>query len=265
MTGKNMTESYNSIALDFKNTKSDIAFTKLYQKMRPSLKNYIRNMTKDADVTEDLLARTFIKIYEKIDGYDTTFSITTWAYTIAKRECLRWIKRERNPRVSLSYLSEFGSEVTSDDDTNKVSKNGLNFEDEDYKPEEKFLEEDNLLQYRYDTATELIKSLKPMYRDILVDIMFNKMKYKDVAFKYDDELQKAKLKYDREISKTDDEEKLEKIQKEYNAVFKKSLQRVKNRVRRGKSLVASELEELFPNIKIDMDIREDSEKESVDI
>jgi len=243
------TETYNSMAKDFKRTKSEIAFTKLYHKMRPSLRNYIKNIVKDHDVTEDLLARTFHKIYEKIDTYDETFSITTWAYTIGKRECLRWIKRERNPRISLSYLQEFGSEVTSDDDMNRVSKNGLTFEEEEYKDEEEYLEEDNLLQSQYTTAVDLIQNLKPMYRDILVDILFNKMKYKDVAYKYDEELQKAKLKFDtaKGTEKT-------KARKQYEVVYKKALQRVKNRVRRGKSLVASELVENFPGIAAALDI-----------
>lgn len=228
--------TYNSLAKEYKRTKSDIAFTKLYHKMRPSLRNFIKNIVKDGDVTEDLLARTFQKIYEKIDTYDESFSITTWAYTIGKRECLRWIKRERNPRISLSYLSEFGSEVTSDDDVLSVSKNGLSFEDDEYKGEEEYLVEDNLLEERYNTAITTIQSLKPMYRDILVDILFNKMKYKEVALKYDEELQEAKAKYDaKSISASS-----------YAGVYKKALQRVKNRVRRGKSLVATELEEIFP-------------------
>jgi RNA polymerase sigma factor (sigma-70 family) len=247
---KNKTgETYNSMAKEFKRTKSEIAFTKLYHKMRPSLRNFIKNIVKDHDVTEDLLARTFHKIYEKIDSYDETFSITTWAYTIGKRECLRWIKRERNPRISLSYLSEFGSEVTSDDDSSRVSRNGLTFEEAEYKGEEEFLEQDNLLQTQYTTAVDMIQSLKPMYRDILVDILFNKMKYKDVAFKYDTELQDIKIKYE---TATPDNKK--KLKKEYEDVYKKALQRVKNRVRRGKSLVATELEEAFPGMSLAMDI-----------
>jgi len=243
------TETYNSLAKEFKRTKSDLAFTKLYHKMRPSLRNFIKNIVKDHDVTEDLLARTFQKIYEKIDTYDESFAITTWAYTIGKRECLRWIKRERNPRISLSYLSEFGSEVTSDDDSTRVSRNGLTFEEAEYKGEEQFIEEDNLLQTQYTTAVDTIQSLKPMYRDILVDILFNKMKYKDVAFKYDEELQDIKLKYESATPLTQ-----KKLKSEYEAIYKKALQRVKNRVRRGKSLVASELEEAFPGMAMAMDI-----------
>ena len=65
------------------------------------------------------------------------------------------------------------------------------------------MEEDNALQLKYDLTVEAIKNLKPMYRDLLVDRMLNGMKYKILAEKHN-----------------------------------MSLQTVKNRVRRGKVLIA---------------------------
>jgi len=65
------------------------------------------------------------------------------------------------------------------------------------------LEEDNELQTKYELTVEAIKNLKPMYRDLLVDRMLNGMKYKVLADKHN-----------------------------------MSLQTVKNRVRRGKVLIA---------------------------
>ena len=65
------------------------------------------------------------------------------------------------------------------------------------------MEEDNALQFKYDLTVEAIKNLKPMYRDLLVDRMLNGMKYKILAEKHN-----------------------------------MSLQTVKNRVRRGKVLIA---------------------------
>ena len=62
-----MTETTKSLMLDFQATKTHKSFTKVYKKLAPSLKNYIRGIVKDHDVTEDLLANTFSKIYTKID------------------------------------------------------------------------------------------------------------------------------------------------------------------------------------------------------
>ena len=243
-----MKVSYAQLANEFKETKSELAYTRLYNKIRPSLRTYIMSMVKDRDVCEDLLSRTFIKIYEKIDTYDTQYAITTWAYTIAKRECLRWIKRERNPRVSLSYLMESGSQVVeNDDDVQGISHAGLDFEDREYKTEDYFLDADAKFDATYNLAVEEIKNLKPLYRDILMDNLFNKLKYREIAFKYDEGLRKLdeKVKELQIISPNKLEAKA--AQKEYDAYYKQSLQRIKNRIRRAKSLVSTAVKEKYPN------------------
>ena len=211
-----MSETTKTLMLDFQTTKSHQSFTKLYKKLAPSLKNYIRGIVKDSDVTEDLLANTFSKIYTKIDQYDPQWQASTWSYTIAHRECLRWIKKERNPRVSLSYFNENGSDVISDDDTNVMSNsNTSKIEVENHKTESQFLEEDEALTSQFDYAIESIQNLKPMYREILTDNLINGMKYREIADKYE-----------------------------------LPLQTIKNRIRRAKQLVAESLTEEFGQIDI---------------
>lgn len=81
------------------------------------------------------------------------------------------------------------------------------FVNDEYVEEDKtfadMMDEDNYLQMKYDITVEAIKNLKPMYRDLLVDRMLNGVKYRELATSY-----------------------------------KLSLQTVKNRVRRGKALIA---------------------------
>lgn len=211
-----MSETTKTLMLDFQATKSHQSFTKLYKKLAPSLKNYIRGIVKDQDVTEDLLANTFSKIYTKIEQYDPQWQASTWSYTIAHRECLRWIKKERNPRVSLSYFNENGSDVISDDDTNVMSNsNTSKIEVENHKTEDQFLEEDNILISQYDYAIDSIQNLKPMYRDILEDNLIKGLKYREIADKYE-----------------------------------LPLQTIKNRIRRAKQLVAESLTGEFGQIDI---------------
>jgi RNA polymerase sigma factor (sigma-70 family) len=211
-----MSETTKTLMLDFQATKSHQSFTKLYKKLAPSLKNYIRGIVKDQDVTEDLLANTFSKIYTKIEQYDPQWQASTWSYTIAHRECLRWIKKERNPRVSLSYFNENGSDVISDDDTNVMSNsNTSKIEVENHKTEDQFLEEDNILISQYDYAIDSIQNLKPMYRDILEDNLIKGLKYREIADKYE-----------------------------------LPLQTIKNRIRRAKQLVAESLTGEFGQIDL---------------
>jgi RNA polymerase sigma-70 factor (ECF subfamily) len=211
-----MTETTKSLMLEFQATKSHQAFTKLYKKLAPSLKNYIRGIVKDLDVTEDLLANTFTKIFTKVDQYDPQWQASTWSYTIAHRECLRWIKKERNTKVSLSYFNENGSEVVSDDDSVSISNsNTSSIEIEGERTESQWLAEDEALTNHFNFAIESIQNLKPMYREILNDNLVKGMKYREIADKYN-----------------------------------LPLQTIKNRIRRAKQLVADSLTETFGHIDI---------------
>jgi RNA polymerase sigma-70 factor (ECF subfamily) len=211
-----MTETTKSLMLEFQATKSHQAFTKLYKKLAPSLKNYIRGIVKDSDVTEDLLANTFTKIFTKVDQYDPQWQASTWSYTIAHRECLRWIKKERNTKVSLSYFNENGSEVVSDDDSVSISNsNTSSIEIEGERTESQWLAEDEALTNHFNFAIESIQNLKPMYREILNDNLVKGMKYREIADKYN-----------------------------------LPLQTIKNRIRRAKQLVADSLTETFGYIDI---------------
>jgi len=73
---------------------------------------------------------------------------------------------------------------------------------------EEMTEEDNEFQLKYDMTVQAIHNLKSMYKDILLDRMLNGVKYKDLAEKYE-----------------------------------LPLQTIKNRVRRGKVLIAHEVNE----------------------
>lgn len=211
-----MTETTKSLMLEFQATKNHQAFTKLYKKLAPSLKNYIRGIVKDSDVTEDLLANTFTKIFTKVDQYDPQWQASTWSYTIAHRECLRWIKKERNTKVSLSYFNENGSEVVSDDDSVSISNsNTSSIEIEGERTESQWLAEDEALTNHFNFAIESIQNLKPMYREILNDNLVKGMKYREIADKYN-----------------------------------LPLQTIKNRIRRAKQLVADSLTETFGHIDI---------------
>jgi RNA polymerase sigma-70 factor (ECF subfamily) len=242
-----MKETYQQLAVDFKETKSHKAFAKLYNKMRPGLRSFISGFTKDYDVTEDLVARTFEKIYRKIDLYDPAYAITTWSYSIARRECLRWIKRERNKKISLSYINENGGEAY-DDGTESLSISlggNLSYEDDFITESEKWSEE-NEITAKYDLVVKAINELKPMYKDILVDNLFNGLKYKEIAFKMDSRLNELHLKY--EVMAEEELEEYKKSNpkeyKEYQSLYKTTLQRVKNRVRRGKMIVESAVNQI---------------------
>jgi len=196
-------KSYKQLGLEFYNTRTEKSYKELYDKVRPGLKSYVWNILKDNEAVEDVLANTLLKLWTKIDQYKPEYQITTWLYRIAFNESLGYI-RERNKKYSLTSMQEFGIEVDSTNSLNETLS--ILLEDAEMKSEADFWEEENELMSRYNLALKCINDLKPMYRDILADRLIGNMKYEDIADKYG-----------------------------------VPLQTVKNRIRRGKTLVTESM------------------------
>lgn len=193
-------KTYRELGEEFFELRTEKSYNALYVKVRPGLKSYIWKILKDEEATEDVLSNTLLKLWTKIDQYKPEYNITTWLYRIAFNESLGYI-REQNKKYSLDTLKDFGIEVNQ---MSKIDETiSMLIEDVDAKTEQDYWDEENELMDRYRFALECIQNLKPTYRDMLEDQLVRKMKYEEIAQKHN-----------------------------------VPLQTVKNRIRRGKMLVA---------------------------
>jgi len=195
-------KSYRELAENFTKSRSEKDYKVLYDKIKPGLENYVFNVVKDNDAKDDIVTNTLTKMWTKIDQYDPQYQITTWLYRIAFNECLGWI-RQRNKKRSIDALQDSGIEVSRY--YARTSAKDLLVEME-YKSEQDWIDEDDELMNRYEQALKGIETLKPMYKGILEDRLLNNMKYEDIAKKYD-----------------------------------LPLQTIKNRIRRGKAIIAGKV------------------------
>ena len=183
--------TYRELTENYIATRSHEDYTKLYNRVKPGLTKYIANVIKDGDVAEDIAVNTLIKLWTKIEQYDPQYQITTWLYRIAMNEALGYI-RQRNKSTSMDRLREdFGVEVNSAGAFESTSVQDL-IEEAEMKTEIDFYEEEEELTERYELALQAIRELKPLYREILVDRLINNMKYKDIADKHNIGLQTVK-------------------------------------------------------------------------
>jgi len=194
--------SYRELAENFINSRSEKDYKVLYDKIKPGLENYVFNVVKDNEAKDDIVTNTLTKLWTKADQYDPQYQITTWLYRIAFNECLGWI-RQRNKKRSIDALQDSGIEVSRY--YARTSARDLLVEME-YKSEQEWLDEDADLMNRYEQALKGIETLKPMYKGILEDRLLNNMKYEDIAKKYE-----------------------------------LPLQTIKNRIRRGKAIIAGKV------------------------
>lgn len=217
-------ETYSELAIEFKKNRDNKSFAKLYTKMRPCLYHYILDFVKDRDTAKDLLSDTFTKVFTRIDKYDPDKGqITTWTFRIAKNDCLSHIKKNKR-KTSLERYCENGVEPTSADGFSVGAEHNM----EDMKTEQDFLDEYNETQLKYNLAIDGISDLSPLYRDIIHDRIINGMDYKSIMFKHDKNIAKYQKQFENgKISECF-----------YNKEYKRALQRVKNRIKRGREMLS---------------------------
>ena len=183
--------TYRELTENYIATKSHHDYTALYNRVKPGLTRYVANIIKDSEMAEDIAVNTLIKMWTKIDQYNPEYQITTWLYRIAMNDALGYI-RERNKSTSMDRLrDDFGVDINSQGTIESNSVQDL-MEEAEMKTEMDFYDEEEALNTRYELALSAIRDLKPLYRDILVDRLINNMKYKDIAVKYEINLQTVK-------------------------------------------------------------------------
>lgn len=71
------------LGIEFKATKSEDAFRKIHDRLKPGLENWLFNMTKDRAQATHFTSLALSTAYEKIDQYNPKWHISTWIYRIA--------------------------------------------------------------------------------------------------------------------------------------------------------------------------------------
>jgi RNA polymerase sigma-70 factor, ECF subfamily len=213
-------KTYKELALEFKNTRSEKAYTELYSKMKTGLWNYVNNIVKDKDVADDITSTTLTRVYNLIDQYDESFQITTWAYRIAYNDCVGYL-RFRNRRISMNAFSDNGIDVNSS--SGKLSFQEVVHDDPEHlSVEQRHLNDDVVLNEQFEIAKVAINALPPMYRPYLYEVLINEKSYLEIL------------------------DIMKEREKDIN------LQTVKNRIFRGRKIVKKQLEsmKLFSTISI---------------
>jgi RNA polymerase sigma-70 factor (ECF subfamily) len=169
-------DSLKDLGFKFKETLSEKVFTELYNRIRPGLYNYIYQIVKDHDDTENLISYTMSTVYNKIDKYDPKWHISTWIYRIAYTASCMELRYRKSRKIINSSVIE-GSE-----NKNLMSKIEFqsieNFADHLVLAEEKAENDENIVRLR-----KIVKALPEEYRVIVEEKFFNDLKYDEIAQK----------------------------------------------------------------------------------
>lgn len=87
----------NELALHCKANSNDCLnhFKKIVDILEKPIYNFIYKRVFHAQDAEDITQETFLLAYRKIEQYDEAYSFSTWVYTIANRQALNHIKKNK--------------------------------------------------------------------------------------------------------------------------------------------------------------------------
>lgn len=70
-------------------------FDKIYQSYFREVFLYLRSLSADIDIAEEVTQETFTKALKAIDSFDGSKDIRAWLFTIAKNTYFTWCKRQK--------------------------------------------------------------------------------------------------------------------------------------------------------------------------
>jgi len=95
MEGSEM--NIEKLAVDYKNGNQK-AFDQLYKKTLGLVRFAIYSYIQDAEIVNDLIQDTYMKVIERISSYSNN-SFNSWIYTIAKNTALDYLKRKKEEYI----------------------------------------------------------------------------------------------------------------------------------------------------------------------
>lgn len=161
--------SIQSIALDFLENKDNKTFKTLINRLKPGLISYTYKYVNNIDLCKEIISKTFIAVWEKLDQYNTQYNFSTWVYAIAKNEALGQLRIQKR-NISHEKLVENHSKILkfySPVDTMNIEFIGPSGEE--------------LTICLYDKTIEEIKSLEEPYKTVMVEREINNKKLQDIA------------------------------------------------------------------------------------
>lgn len=102
--GKPARDGLNASVLAARNG-DHAAFADLVQRFTAPLHRYFTTMGLTRADAEDVLQETFLRAYQHLERYDSTYAFSTWLYTIGRRLALNHLTRQR-PRTDIAAADE---------------------------------------------------------------------------------------------------------------------------------------------------------------
>jgi RNA polymerase sigma-70 factor, ECF subfamily len=161
--------SIQAIALEFLDKRDNNTFRTLINRLKPGLISYTYKYVNDMDICKEVVSKTFISVWEKLDQYDKKYNFSTWVYAIAKNESLGQLRVQKR-NVSHEKLTENHSRVL------KLYSPIENMNIEVIGPSG-----EELTRCLYEKTLQEIEGLEEPYRTVMIEREINQKRLQDIA------------------------------------------------------------------------------------
>ena len=161
--------SIQSLAIDFLDRRDNKTFSDLIRRLKPGLMSFVYKYVSDRDLAKEIVSKTFIAVWEKMDQYKKDYNFSTWVYAIAKNEALGQL-RIKSKTLSRDKLSDNHSKLL------KVYTPMVNMNIEVIGPSG-----ESLTMVLYKKTIEAIDRLEEPYRTVLFEREVNNKRLQDIA------------------------------------------------------------------------------------
>lgn len=98
----------------------EFAFRRLFDRYKRPILSYIKNLSLEWEVAEEITHEIFLKVYRKRESFDPQFQFSTWLWTIARNTSLDYLRKKKDILFDDIYHkgedgSSFIDDIGSDD------------------------------------------------------------------------------------------------------------------------------------------------------
>jgi len=142
------------------------AYASLMTMYRESIYFMMLKMVRKEDDADDLTIEAFGKAFNRLHQYSPSYAFSTWLFKIASNNCIDFIRKKRIKVTSMdsAYTNSDGQVVSIDVEST-----------------EKDPEEVAIHLEKVKTMREVVKTLKPRYRDLIEKRYFEELSYEEIA------------------------------------------------------------------------------------
>ena len=146
------------------------AYNELMRLYRDPLYFMLFEKVGNEEIAKDLTIEALGKTFKKLHLYVPDYVFSTWLFTIAKNNCIDYLRKNKLPTISIDKL------MVND----KGEKQSFDLPSETDNPEQRMMK-----KQRIQILRQIVEQLKPNYRTLVKLRYFKEMSYEEVASELD--------------------------------------------------------------------------------